>query len=197
MVEGSTRTRLTCCCCTACSSRPRTSSPASALTQPRTFSGYSMPSSQASLLEALDMPNGATPTSQMARSTRSGEERCAGQYMWPTSRPSADAQAIEAELVRERARTPRATSSTTRRPWFRSGPPVSRTIVGHVAHAQLGVHPLACPPHQDDSRACRATRGSGTPPGPPETANASVRPSGVSNDRRRLAHQSSIARGLA
>src|SRR5215204_4016405 len=60
------------------------------------------------------------------------------------ARPSADSEAIEAELICKRAyvgdRVDRATAMVPIRP------PIPRTIVRHEAHAQLGVQLLAWPP---------------------------------------------------
>ena len=62
------------------------------------------------------------------------------------ARPSADSEAIEAELIGKRAnvgdRVDHATAVVPIRP------PIPRTIVRHRAHAQIGVQLLAWPPHE-------------------------------------------------
>src|SRR5215204_4745831 len=62
------------------------------------------------------------------------------------ARPSADSEAIEAELICKRAYAgdlvDRATAMVPIRP------PIPRTIVRHRAHAQIGVQLLPWPPHK-------------------------------------------------
>src|SRR5215207_2967628 len=77
------------------------------------------------------------------------------------ARPSVEAEAIEAELVCKRAYVGDLIDHATAMVPIR--PPIPRTIVRHEAHAQIGVQLPRVATAQDDSRACHATRGSGTP----------------------------------
>lgn len=62
------------------------------------------------------------------------------------ARPSAESEAIEAELICERAYIGDRVDHPTAMVPIR--PPVPRTIVRHRAHAQIGVQLLAWPPHE-------------------------------------------------
>src|SRR5262245_61006910 len=60
------------------------------------------------------------------------------------SRPSADSEAIEAELIRQRAYVGDLVDHSTAMVPVR--PPIPRAIVRHRAHTQFGVQLLAWPP---------------------------------------------------
>src|SRR5437867_3692011 len=64
--------------------------------------------------------------------------------MRSSARRSAEAEAIEAELVRKRAYVGDLVDHATA--MVAIGPPISGTIVRHEAHAQIGVQLLARPP---------------------------------------------------
>src|SRR5215204_1664242 len=62
------------------------------------------------------------------------------------ARPSADSEAIEAELICKRAYVGDLVDHATAMVPIR--PPIPRTIVRHRAHAQIGVQLLAWPPQR-------------------------------------------------
>src|SRR5215218_3461316 len=96
------------------------------------------------------------------------------------ARPSVHSEAIEAELICKRAYVGDLVDHATA--MVPNRPPVPGTIVRHRAHAQIGEQLLAWPSHKTTAGPpCNARIGN--PSGSPHTANASVRPSGVSSVR--------------
>ena len=175
MVDGSTRTRSSICFCNACSSRVRTSSPANAQLNSLTFSG-SMPASHASC-SSPGVPSGATPTSQTARTTRSGRSAAHASECGPPPDPPVTPKRSKPSSSAS-ARTS-ATSSTTRRPWFRSDLPYpARSCVTKHTPSSAYNSSRGHRPRRQPGVPCKPRIGN--PSGSPQTANASVRPSGVS-----------------
>jgi hypothetical protein len=106
------------------------------------------------------------------------------------ARPSADSEAIEAELICKRAYIGDLVDHATAMVPIR--PPIPRTIVRHRAHAQIGVQLLAWPPHK--STTGRAVQHEDREPLwiPPDRERE--RPTSRRLERpKRLAHQPSIA----
>jgi hypothetical protein len=107
------------------------------------------------------------------------------------ARTSVEAEAIEAELVCKRAYVGDLVDHATAMVPIR--PPIPRTIVRHVAHAQIGVQLLAWPPPK--TTAGRAMQHEDREPLWITPDREGERPTIRRLERpQRLAHQSSISR---
>jgi hypothetical protein len=177
-VDGSTRARSSSCSWKGCSSRVRTSSPAKAQPNSLTFSG-SIPPSHASC-SSPGVPSAATPTSQIARTTRSGRSAAHASACGPPPDPPLTPKRSKPSSSAS-ARTS-ATSSATRRPCWRSDLPYpARSCVTKHTPSSTYNSSRGHRPRRQPGVPCKPRIGN--PSGSPQTANASVRPSGVLNGR--------------